>query len=461
IAINGLYLYLKNWKYKKSKAGVLLLGPAGSGKTSSTYAIANELGYTVTELNASDTRAKKALRDKLGIASEFKQIEDEDEITIRERIILMDEIDGISGQKDRGGLPEFIKILKKSMYPIVCTANDPESDKIVRISKELRVFVFERLDEFEIFDLLSKIARIEEFQIEDEMLEEIAENAGGDVRAAINELESHFHGSSEIMLEKRDKMVVLSELFNQLFQSKDYLSARKAMSNAPSDYYPLLLQLFDHTSKQCRTPQELVTAYDQIALADLTLARIMQTQDWSQLKHFFTYIGPGIALSRDPSYFTRIRKVGKYPSAFQVRGIAKRKSMRALKLAPTVAPRLHMSQKRFVQDEFHLFSKIVLGKNGAEVAAWLNLDDDQIDALQKINPKSSLADDIEEARIKIGAVRLKQGMEIAKDQSIFDDDIIIHETEKKKKRKVEEKDFEDQIEEVPAEGQRTLDDFFE
>ena len=39
----------------------LLSGPPGVGKTTTSYLVAKELGYEVTELNASDTRSKKQL----------------------------------------------------------------------------------------------------------------------------------------------------------------------------------------------------------------------------------------------------------------------------------------------------------------------------------------------------------------------------------------------------------------
>ncbi|MHA2089313.1 MAG: AAA family ATPase [Candidatus Kariarchaeaceae archaeon] len=459
VAINGLYLFLKNWELNRSKPGVLLLGPAGCGKTSSAYAIANELGMSVTELNASDTRGKNALKDILGTAVEFVQLDDEGGT----RLILMDEVDGLSGQKDRGGLPEFIRLIKKSLFPIVCTANDPESDKIERLSKSLRVITFDRLDEFEIFDLLQEIAKKEKFVVDEDVLEEIAEKAAGDMRAAINELESHYHGTSNTNLERRDKMVVLTELFNKLFQSTTYEDARKVMNRAPSDYYRLLLHLFDETSKQCRSAQELAMAYNQIALADLTLSRIMRTQNWGLLRHFFTYIGPGIALSRESKTVSKIRKIGKYPSAFQMRGIAKRKQARAIQLAPIVAPRLHIPQNRFVFKDFNLFSKIVLGNNGAEVAAWLNLDDDHIESLQKLDPSSPLADEIDEARIKIGAIRLKQGRDIAQEQDPFELSITINEqiNDDESQSNLEEIDNgEEEEEEEELEGQSALDDYF-
>jgi len=67
--------WLKNWQsdYKKNidvkkstwKKAVLVSGKPGIGKTSSTKIICNNLGYTVIEMNASDTRSKKALQTQV------------------------------------------------------------------------------------------------------------------------------------------------------------------------------------------------------------------------------------------------------------------------------------------------------------------------------------------------------------------------------------------------------------
>ena len=44
---------------------VLLSGPPGIGKTTMATLVARSLGYEVLELNASDTRGKKAIQEQL------------------------------------------------------------------------------------------------------------------------------------------------------------------------------------------------------------------------------------------------------------------------------------------------------------------------------------------------------------------------------------------------------------
>ncbi|MHA2277087.1 MAG: replication factor C large subunit, partial [Candidatus Kariarchaeaceae archaeon] len=405
--IDQLQKFLKNWKYKTSKPAILLLGPPGCGKTSATHAIANDLGYIVTEVNASDTRSKNRIRDTLRITSEFQRLDYED----KKQLILMDEIDGLSGRFDRGGLNEFINILKMTRYPIVCTANDPESDKIDTLIRKMKIrkLEFHRLEEYEVIELIERISNLENVKVDENIIERIAENSSGDIRAALNELESLAYGKNLGKLEKRDKARLLTDSFNDLYKAKNFYQASQVWRNAPSTYLPLLLHLFDQTSKQCKTTDELYQSYSQIANADLVLTRIMKTQNWALLKYFFSFIGPGIALSKDPKYHNRIHKLNKLPNQFKLRGIAKSKHKKAIELAPKVVPNLHISKRKFVYEEFNLFVKIVTGINGAMIAAWLDLEDEDLEILQNFDHNSLLLDEIDDARKIVGAIRRKQG----------------------------------------------------
>jgi replication factor C large subunit len=368
----------------------------------------------------------------------------------------MDEIDGLSGTHDRGGLSEFIKIVQNSRYPIIGTANDPESNNIIKLikRKEIRSYTFTRLSEAEIFELLLMITDAEQVDVNDSALDQLVSSSAGDIRAAINELESHIYGTSKIQIEERDKMRTKVDLLNDLFRAKDYKSARKALSRAPSDYYKLLLYLFDETVKQCKTSQEVATAYDQIAHADLVYSRIMRTQNWSLLKYFFDFIGPALNLARTNKQFKKIHKIANIPSSFISRGQSKNINSRALKIAPTVAPQLHISRRRFIHKEFRLFEKIILGNKGSQIAAHLNLDDDQISALSRNHLSSDLEKNIEDARAVVGKHRSESGK--MKESTISGLDIFFNSPKSVEKMK----DQEEHEEETSKQGQLSLDDFF-
>jgi len=86
----------------------LLVGPPGVGKTSGTYAVAEDMGLDVVEFNLSDYRTSESMeRLKYLVKTSF----------IRPTLILLDEVDGADPNK-------ILKIIEDTTNPIVMTAND-------------------------------------------------------------------------------------------------------------------------------------------------------------------------------------------------------------------------------------------------------------------------------------------------------------------------------------------------
>jgi len=114
--------FINSYKKQKKKA-LLIYGPTGTGKTSSVYAIANDLNLEVFELNASDFRNKDQINTKLGAAL------NQQSLFSQGKLILIDDIDGLSGTKDRGAIPEVIRLMQKSIYPIILACHNPYDKK--------------------------------------------------------------------------------------------------------------------------------------------------------------------------------------------------------------------------------------------------------------------------------------------------------------------------------------------
>src|SRR3989338_7815423 len=64
-AIAKLKKFIVNFS-KEKKNSALIYGSSGTGKTSSVYAIAKEIGHEVIEVNASDFRNAEQINSKVG-----------------------------------------------------------------------------------------------------------------------------------------------------------------------------------------------------------------------------------------------------------------------------------------------------------------------------------------------------------------------------------------------------------
>src|ERR1035437_221903 len=115
-AVEELRKWALNWPAEKTAA--LLYGKPGIGKTSSAVALANDMGWQVLELNASDKRTQGAINVTAGAASRNASLQNAQEL------ILLDEIDNLHGNSDRGGAKAVTELVKKTREPVILTAND-------------------------------------------------------------------------------------------------------------------------------------------------------------------------------------------------------------------------------------------------------------------------------------------------------------------------------------------------
>src|SRR3990167_9303107 len=82
--------FFVDWAQKRKPKALLFHGPPGVGKTSLVESFAIENNYDVVEINASDFRSAKAIREVIGKSTSQKSI------FKRNKIFIIDEVDGLS-----------------------------------------------------------------------------------------------------------------------------------------------------------------------------------------------------------------------------------------------------------------------------------------------------------------------------------------------------------------------------
>ena len=346
-AIKKLKDFVVNFK-KQKKNAALLYGPSGTGKTISAYAIAKELNLEILEVNASDVRNADEINSLLGSA--IGQMS----LFSKGKLILVDEIDGLSGTKDRGGLQAITKLIEKSSFPIILTATNPWDYKFNNLKRRTEMIEFIPLGYLSIFEILKNICSKEKIKYEEEILKGLARRAGNDARAAINDLQTLSMEAKELTKEsleelgERNKLDSMINALIKIFKSTDPKVAITAFDTVEENLDQQLLWLDENLPKEYIKPEDLAKAYDKLSKADVFNRRIKRWQHWRFLVYINALITAGIAVSKKEKYghYVQYKPTGKLLKLWW----AKQKAMKKKAVAGKIAEKTHTSTKQALKN---------------------------------------------------------------------------------------------------------------
>jgi len=175
--IERLYKSLKMWS--EGDDHLLLHGPPGVGKTTAVHVLARQFDVPLHEINASDSRTGD-------IESELENATSVGGFMDDSRIVLVDEVDNL----DRGGAGAIRRCMDTATQPMVLVCNeywDGVSDGLKRRAEEIE---WSPIDDRKIAARLRQICDSEDLDYTPDGIRLVAESAGGDLRAAINDLQS-------------------------------------------------------------------------------------------------------------------------------------------------------------------------------------------------------------------------------------------------------------------------------
>ena len=295
--INYLRKWSEEWKNETpNKKAIILHGLPGVGKTTVAHVLANENKWEILELNASNTRTSNVIQRIASSASKSVSFDS----TFDKRLIIFDEVDNLHGNSDRGGAKAIINIIKETLNPVILIAND--FYKLDTTLKSLCTSLkFSNIDVKTITKLLKDICKKEDITIDNKVLEHIAKNCNGDVRAAVNDLESICVGKDNISIDdvvsNEDKRNINETIFtfvDEVFKGKTNntkISDIIEMSNNINENPESTIHWFDENIPLIyKDTNELCEAYNLLSKADIFLGRVHKRQNYTMWKYANTLI---------------------------------------------------------------------------------------------------------------------------------------------------------------------------
>jgi len=377
-----------NWLQNKRrrKKAVLLYGPAGVGKTALVNAASNQFNFTIIEMNASDTRTEKAINKVGKPATSFVAL-DRFSSESKGNILFLDEVDGVFGQQDRGGIKAIINIVKDSLIPVVMAANDSDQKKLRPLKKVCQLIRFQQVRIPLIITTLRRICATENVEAEFEALERIAQNSLGDMRSAINDLQSISEGKQLLTLQDtmflsaRNKDIGMYETLKGVFSAESVGEAAMVLNHTSVNYDDFLLSISDNLPLRYPDPADLATAYDMVSRADVFRGRV-GTENWHLLRYFFNLLAEAATVS--PKTFKPFEFISppiRIIKLFWTKG----KRMKLENICAKIALKCHVSRST-AKTDIVPFVKIMLEKQkSSPIVSWLKLEPDDVDYLIKMN----------------------------------------------------------------------------
>ena len=378
--IQKLADWVKAWsKGVPPKRAVFLYGPPGVGKSITVEALANDLGMELVEKNASDYRTEDAVNRFAGLASQFGSLFG------GKRIVLLDELDGLTGTADKGGVKAITEVVKAAQCPIILIANSAYDPKFTNLRIYCLLLEFKKPPIGEVAKLLKGICDVEGVQADENALKFIAQRSEGDVRSAVNDLQALAQGKKKLGYEDvswlgyRDRQDTIFNVLKLIIYGKTCASAKQAVNMADIDIDMLFEWIYENIPDHFTDPHDLAQAMDALSTADLYRGRIRATQNWSFTRYVIDYMTAGVAMARQNSKTSGWIPF-KFPSRIQM--LSRSRSERAMQssIGQKIKRRCHVSAVR-ASKEILPYLKIIF-KNNVEMAAglakWLDLDQEMI-----------------------------------------------------------------------------------
>ncbi|MCL2032519.1 MAG: replication factor C large subunit [Methanomassiliicoccaceae archaeon] len=382
-AAGELAEWAESWKNgMPKKRAVVLIGSPGVGKTSSAEALANEKGWDMVEMNASDQRTGAVIKEvalrgsyfnSLGMDEEYKSNKEG-----RKKLIILDEADNLFGNADRGALPVINELIKTTKQPVILIVNDfyALSKKSSTVKTDTIQITFRKPTARSIAGALKKIALSEGVTADDTVLMRIAENSNGDMRAAVRDLEALSQGrdfidvSSAESLQERFAKKDMYSVLERMFRGNDPFGAYRALSDTDVDPETAMLWVDENLPYEYKDHGDLVRGYGKLSRADVFLGRVSRRQYYGLWSYASVMMTAGVSTSRIGGRTSDGRL--RFPQYLMK--MSRSKTARALKssLSYKIACSLHTSTKRVDTDILGSLKEIAM--NDPEFRAMLAKD---------------------------------------------------------------------------------------
>lgn len=371
-ALSTAKKWAEGWNAGQKQKPLLAYGPVGVGKTALAHAIASEFGWQLFEYNASDLRDAESVEQILSNAANSSSL-----FGMR-KLILIDDVDALSGREDRGGAGAIAKVLSSPSQPIILTAHNLYDRKLQAIRSYCEPVQFKRVHAASLAKLIRETAKEHNIMLPPDALERIASSSLGDVRAALNDLQGRNQNAY------RDTEKGIFDVIRIILKSERYAEARNAVFSADTDHDALKLWVAHNIPLEYEKPFDISGAYDALSRADIFDGRISRNQYYGYLRYSNDLLSAGVALAKASQYH-KYSPFG-FPDYLREMGASKGSRATRKSVLQKIARACHCSPSQAQSYLFLLEGQAK--KHPEETAALFNFEEEELAFVAKIKLKA-------------------------------------------------------------------------
>jgi len=264
-------------KWKKGAKPILLVGPPGIGKTTLAQLAAKEFGYDLIGMNASDVRNKSNIEELLSPLLGNTSL-------LGKSMIFIDEVDGIHGRSDFGGVEALLKILKEPTIPIILAANSDDSDKMKNIKKTSKTVYLKPVPPRLLGLYLGKVLKEEGAKLSPGTTVKVIVECRGDIRSMLNMAQAQM-GGFDVYSEKSFEVLDIEAGVNAFFKAKTKQEAQSVLYSLRIDPREKINAFYSSIVTSNIPNKDMARLLDVISESDVLYGRIIRTQEWRLLRY--------------------------------------------------------------------------------------------------------------------------------------------------------------------------------
>jgi replication factor C large subunit len=348
---------------------LMIHGGTGTGKTLIAHLLASEKGFDVVDVTDENIGQAENMANTGSIFG-------------NRRMLLIEDVDSIKDIKSVGAL------LDDAKNPVILTTEDYSNKRLATIKKKCAELQLRRQLPASISKYLNAIAEKEGVEVEKSVLEQISKGCGGDIRAALNDLETLAKGRKAIqetdairLKPERDRQSDIYKALSIIFGGREFNKVVDSTWDLDEQLRDVIWWVEENTPRLYQDKKAVNDAFHNLSRADMFLGRILRRQYWGFLRYANALMTAGVNSSRPEKVnFAQCM----FPGYFSAMGRSKGSRNLEASISSKMGPKVHASAN-IIRREYIPLYRLLLAKKKVtadDLVGEYNFDDDEVEYLE-------------------------------------------------------------------------------